>query len=169
MRARKIGTISLALLWFSLAAVPGAQGQKLLVTAVSEADGALKVLAFFPDGKPAQDAPVAVISEDGHATVEGKTDDQGALKIARLKAGHYRVEVGDPLGHRAETRVVIAGEGLAPASGAPPATVSGFPVRFREALPWGNILGGLGFIFGLTAFLMVLRLRREMKKHAPRD
>jgi len=166
MRAKKIGVISLALACFSLAAVSGAQGHKLLVTAVTEADGSLKVLAFFPDGSPAQEVPVAVVPEDGRPRLEAKTDIQGACKVARLEPGNYRVEAGDPLGHRAETRVVVAG---GPAAAAPAAGGSGTRARLREALPWGNILAGLGFIFGLTAFLMVLRLRREVRRHAPRD
>ena len=168
MWAKKLGIISLALGCFSLAAGGGAWGHKLLVTAVVEADGALKVLAFFPDGTPAREVAVKVIPEDGRPPLKGQTDEEGALKLARLEPGNYRVEAGDPLGHLGETRVVIANgpAGAGPPSGAAP---SGAPARVRELFPWGSVLGGLGFIFGVAAFVMVLSLRREVRKRAPRD
>lgn len=171
MRVRTIWGLSLAIIWFSLAASP-AQAHKLLVSATPQVDGALTVQAFFPDGHPAQEIPVALIPEDGRPPWSGKTDAQGTCRFAALPPGQYRVEVGDPLGHRAETRVVIPGAGV-PSPG-PQATLPVAATAKPEAavppgepIPWGNILAGLGFIFGLTAFLMALKLRREGRRNAP--
>ncbi len=176
MWVRKTWRTSLLLFCFSLAMASGAQAHKLLVSAVAQPDGSLRVQAFFPDGTPAQEVPVAVIPLDGRPPLSGKTDAQGLAEIAPLTPGPYRVEVGDPLGHRAETRVVVAGAGgqeagkstkvTPPAPGTAGATA--LPPA-GEPLPWGNLLAGLGFIFGITAFLLVLKLRGEVKKLASRD
>lgn len=177
MRLRKSWRISLLLFCFGLAAASGAQAHKLLVSAIPQADGALTVQAFFPDGNPAQEVPVAVIPLDGRPPLSGKTDTQGLCKIGPLNPGQYRVEVGDPLGHRAETRLVITGAGAqeagtAPKATTPPAAATAAPTApppAGEPLPWGNLLAGLGFIFGVTAFLLVLKLRGEVRRLAPRD
>jgi hypothetical protein len=168
----KFRYLGLALCLLSLGTPSAALAHKLLVSATVLADGALRVEAFFPDGKPAQEVPVSVIAEAGQSTFAAKTDLEGRAVFAPLAPGTYRLEVGDPLGHRAETRVVIAGTagGAAGAAGAtsgasPPAASPGR----GESLPWGNLLSGLGFIFGLAAFLMALQLRREVRNRAPRD
>jgi hypothetical protein len=145
-----------------------------LVAAAPQADGGLKVQAFFPDGHPAQEVSITVIPGDGRPPLSGKADSQGVAHFAPLTPGDYRVVVGDPLGHRAETRVVVpAGPEApsppqaAPGEAAPPG--SGGSALPGEPIPWFSILAGLGFVFGVTAFLMVLQLRREVRKHAPRD
>jgi hypothetical protein len=147
-----------------------------MVSAVPEAEGTLMVQVFFPDGTPAQAVPVAVISADGRPVLSSKTNAQGLVKIAPLAPGAYRVEVGDPLGHRAETRVVLPGATPPQAAPSPrettPAAVPppvGATAPLGEAFPWGNLLAGLGFIFGVAAFILVLKLRAEVRKLAPRD
>lgn len=171
MPTKKIWLISLALLCLGLLPAGGAQAHKLLVAAVAEADGALKVQAFFPDGAPAREVPVTLSPGDGRAALAGRTDSQGVCRFASLPAGQYRVEVGDPLGHRAETRVVVGGgapvQAAPTAKAAPAAPAAGAPPG--EPFPWMNLLAGLGFIFGITAFLMALKLRGEVKKLASRD
>jgi hypothetical protein len=156
MPARKFWALSLGLLILGLALASGAQAHKLLVSAQSEGPGVLKVQAFFPDGNPAQEVSVTVVRAAGGAPRTGLTDAQGFCTLTGLPPGAYQVVVGDPLGHRAETRVVLPGAAAAPAAAAPPG----------EPLPWGNLLGGLGFIFGVSAFILVLKLRAEFKRHA---
>jgi hypothetical protein len=166
MPARKFWALSLGLLILGLALASGAQAHKLLVSAQSAGPGVLKVQAFFPDGNPAQEVSVTVVPAAGGASRTGLTDAQGLLTLTGLSPGDYRVVVGDPLGHRAETRVVLPG-GAAPAAPAPaPAVSSQAPAPPGEPLPWSNILAGLGFIFGVSAFILVLKLRAEFKRHA---
>lgn len=168
MRKIKVWGFSLALVLVSLAPVGQALAHKLLVSGTPEAAGGLKVQAFFPDGTPAQEIPVAVIPAAGGSPRSGKTDHQGICSFTGLAPGQYRLEAGDALGHRAVTQVVLPGPGpaaqTAPTAGHPAASLPP-----GEPLPWGNILAGLGFIFGVSAFLMVLRLRAEVRKHASRD
>ena len=175
MWGRKIWGLNLALLCGYLAAAPAVQAHKLLVATAPQADGGLKVQAFFPDGNPAQEVPITVIPGDGRPPLYGKADSQGVAHFPPLTPGDYRVVVGDPLGHRAETRVVVPGAGpeatplpqAAPREATPPGPGgSSLP---GEPIPWVSILAGLGFVFGVTALLMVLQLRREVRKHAPRD
>jgi hypothetical protein len=166
MRKIKVWGFSLALVLVGLAPAGQALAHKLLVSGTPEAGGGLKVQAFFPDGKPAQEIPVAVIPAAGGSPRSGKTDHQGVCSFTGLAPGQYRLEAGDALGHRAVTQVVLPGPA---AEMAPPAGNPAAPLPRGEPLPWGNILAGLGFIFGVSAFLMVLRLRAEVRKHASRD
>lgn len=177
---KRMWGISLIVWCCCLAAVSPAQAHKLLVSAVVEADGGLKVQVFFPDGAPAQEVPVKVTPGQGGSPMIGKTDVQGVWKLAQVAPGSYRVEAGDPLGHRAETRVVVAGAAAAAGSSAPSPGASQPPpvapgaqkpdaAPLGEPIPWGHILAGLGFIFGVSAFIMVLKLRGEVKRRAPRD
>ncbi len=178
----------LVLMLFFVAPSP-AQAHKLLLNATPQADSTLAVQAFFPDGAPAQETPVTVTPEDGSSPVTGQTDSQGNASFTQLKPGAYRVEVGDPLGHRMEKRVVIPGKGAPASQGAasretppvsPPTPVtpaaSSAPAAQPpapssppgEPIPWTNVLAGLGFIFGVTSFIMVLKLRAEIRRHASR-
>lgn len=154
-----------------------ALAHKLLVSAVVEGKNDLKVQAFFPDGNPAQEIPVTVAPGDGSPPLAGKTDTQGYCRFTGLKPGPYRVAAGDLLGHRGEADIVIPGAGTAAApraleraaatagSGSPPPAVP----AAGEPLPWTNILAGLGFIFGFAAFVMVLKLKADLRRYAPRN
>jgi len=182
----RLGLLSLLALVLWLAAPQPAQAHKLLVSAIPKADGTLAVQVFFPDGAPAQEVPVTLTPENGSPPLTGKTDTQGNASFAQPKPGAYRLEAGDPLGHRAEKRLVIPGKAAPPATpaapqqapapsgaapapspttSAPPATPPPLP---GEPTPWTSILAGLGFIFGLAAFIMVLKLRAEVRRHASR-
>ena len=153
-----------------------ALAHKLLVSAMVEGKSDLKVMAFFPDGSPAREIPVTVAPADGPAPLNSKTDGQGVCRLISLKPGTYQVAAGDPLGHRGETTIVIPGAAPTAAPRAidkPAAAVAGSPAlpanQSGEPLPWGSILGGLGFIFGLTALVMVLKLKSDMRHYASRN
>jgi hypothetical protein len=169
------------LLILSLALSPMSAGpalaHKLLISATPQGEGVLLIEAFFPDGAPAQQAPVTVTPQGGEAII-GKTDAKGAWRLTGLKPGPHLVVVGDEMGHRAEKKVVMPGAAEAqpqtstpaqppPASAAKPPVAAPAETGSRaEPIPWTNILAGLGFVFGLTAFLMVLKLKAELKRHA---
>lgn len=164
-----MGVAAGALLVFCLAAAP-VWAHKLLISAVVEEKGTVKVQAFFPDGTPAQEVPVVVHPGDGAPDLTAMTDNQGICRFPSLKPGTYRVEAGDPLGHQAETRLVVPGAAPGGGAAAPAKTAAAQDQPPpKEPIPWMAILAGLGFIFGLSAFIMVLRLRAEIRRHAPRD
>jgi hypothetical protein len=175
MRWTRAFYLSLWALIISGLLTSGAMAHKLLVAAVLEGKNDLKVQAFFPDGSPAQEISVTAAPEDGSPPLIGQTDTQGNCRFTALKPGAYRVEVGDPLGHRAETKIVIPQTAaVAPQASANPASASGSAgpspdIPLGEPLPWTNILAGLGFIFGLVAFVMVLKLKADLRRYASRD
>ncbi len=178
MPLTKAVLVSLWALAFCLPAVNPARAHKLLVSAVADGENNLTGRAFFPDGSPAQEIPVTVTPGDGPQPMTGVTDRQGVARFPGLKPGKYRVSAGDPLGHRGETSLVIPGAAspaAPPVSGPKPATVTNAASSppssppSGEPLPWGNILAGLGFIFGLASFVMVLKLRADLRRHASRN
>jgi len=170
MRNYKTGVVMGALLVFCLAAATPVWAHKLLISALVEETGTVKVQAFFPDGAPAQEVQVAIHPGDGAPSQTAMTDNQGICRFPPLKPGSYRVEAGDPLGHQAETRLVVAGAapGAGAASPSKTAAAQDQPPP-QEPFPWMAVLAGLGFLFGLSAFIMVLKLRAEVRRHAPRD
>ncbi|MDI6853310.1 MAG: carboxypeptidase-like regulatory domain-containing protein [Deltaproteobacteria bacterium] len=174
MRLTRAFYLSLWALLISGLLTSGAMAHKLLVAAVVEGKNDLKVQAFFPDGSPAQEIPVTVAPADGSPPLNAQTDTQGNCRFSGLKPGAYRVEAGDPLGHRGETKIVVQGAAAAappaPAGTAPAAgSAASSDAPAGEAIPWINILAGLGFIFGLAAFVMVLRLKADLRRYASRD
>lgn len=170
MRNYKRGVVVGALLVFCLAATAPVWAHKMLISAVVEETGMVKVQSFFPDGTPAQEVPVVIHPGDGAPDLTAMTDNLGICRFPPLKPGSYRVEAGDPLGHRAETRLVVAGATPGAGSASPSKTVAAKDqAPPQEPLPWMAVLAGLGFIFGLSAFIMVLKLRAEVRRHAPRD
>jgi hypothetical protein len=176
MRLSKLWSLSLGVLALSVSLAGPALAHKLLVSTVVDEERNLKVQAFFPDGKPAQEIPVSLTPADGSLPLSGKTDAQGIYLFADLKPGEYHVAAGDPLGHRVETKIVIPGAAQAETSPAPkeasppsgPGNRASSPPS-GGPIPWVDILAGLGFIFGLTAFVMVLKLRAELRRHASRN
>ncbi len=171
MRVRKIGVLLAVLLTCGVTLPCAALAHKMLVSAVAEDGGGLRVEVFFPNGAPGQEVPVTVApAAGGPALASGKTDSQGVARFPGVAPGSYRVVADDPLGHRAEIQMTLPGPGRATgpkaAPGPPPA--KGLAPR-GEPIPWAAVLGGLGFIFGLAAFIQVLHLKRELKKYASRD
>jgi len=170
-------TFLFSIVFLSLSITP-AQAHKLLVAAALEKEGVLKIEAFFPDGSPAQEIPVTIGPGDGRPPFSGRTDRQGTFRFYSLSPGPYRIIVGDLMGHRAETHVVIpGGPELVKTDPLPPATVltppsppgaTGSAASPGEPTPWGAILAGLALIFGLTALIMVLNLRKEVKQKGGR-
>jgi hypothetical protein len=151
-------------------------GNTLLLSAAIEGKRALRVQVLFPDGHPAQGLEVLAAPTAGGKTVTGRTDGEGMCLLENLQAGPYRVEVVDSQGRRAETKVVMPGAAAATATtslpkvaapaAAPAEEVKAATASQAEPFPWAIILASLGFVFGLGAFLMVLKLRADFKRYA---
>lgn len=144
-----------ALLWS-----PQALAHRLELDVFPEKDG-LRVEAFFPDGTPARNDRVFLYcGEERVATAV--TDEEGVAHLPRPDCPEVRVLVVGKLGHRAERTVK-----LEPAPSRPSAErVSSGAVSHRQPLPLTGLLSGLGFIFGLSAFILAWDTRRRLKSLA---
>lgn len=150
----------------------GALAHRMLVDALVRKDGKVQVEAFFPDGSPVKNMKVEIFSPDGSLFKEGKTDMEGRFLVTPTgPAGTWRAVVTGMMGHRAETKFEVGT--LAGSEEAihvkPPVRVSKETkgLAHREEIPWFRIIAGLGFIFGLAALIMQLKLQSEWRqKHA---
>ncbi|MFW6119088.1 MAG: hypothetical protein ACOC7S_01985 [Planctomycetota bacterium] len=164
-----------------LVLTPDALAHKMLAVARVREDGTVRLQAVFPDGKPARDVKVEVRRPDGSLFTEGVTDERGELIVEpEGAAGRWSAAFTGSMGHRVETTFGV--ESAAPERTAPVARGAENREDEGEAppqpapepsdgepVPWTRILAGLGFIFGLAAFLMCLKLRADLRRHLTAD
>ncbi|MGD2174269.1 MAG: hypothetical protein PVJ27_02610 [Candidatus Brocadiaceae bacterium] len=177
MPERIAATLAIVLL---LTAAQPARAHKMMAAARTREDGTALIQAFFPDGRPAREVRVEVLRPDGTRFAEGTTDGQGRFTVAPDGTpGRWRAVVTGSMGHRAETDFRI-GPGPAGADASPPETAPDLPTLEpaapaaspaeeegliqKEPFPWTGCLAGLGFVFGLSALLMCLKLRSELRR-----
>jgi len=185
--------LALAALTLGLAlTAPGtAWAHKMLARSRVHEDGTVLLQAFFPDGKPARDITIEVRRPDGSRFKTGKTDERGKFTFTPDGTpGRWTATFTGTLGHKTETSFDIApaAQGIAPGAGStsvagrvPTASAEGraAPVAAdrpapapstsesliqKEPLPATQVLAGLGFIFGLSAFLLCLKLRADIRR-----
>jgi hypothetical protein len=126
-------------------------------------DGVVLLQAFFPDGGPARGVRVEIRRPDGSLFTSEQTDEEGRLTVRPDgAAGTWTARFIGSTGHAAEASFEV-GEVPAAAIGpaAPPPIEGTTPAA--ESFPWTECLAGLGFIFGLGALLMCLKLRAEVR------
>ena len=183
---RRIPIVSVALMLALGAASGRAFAHKMLAASRVHEDGSVLLQAFFPDGTPARGVRVEVRRPDGTLFVEGKSDREGKFVLKPPgPAGRWTACFVGSMGHRADVTFTLAGPaGQAPAAGpaagaaagtlppppaARPATPSGSEnLIYKEPIPWFRVFAGLGFICGVSALLMCMRLRAELRKLAQR-
>lgn len=159
-------------------ALTGAGGEawahRMMAVSRVRDDGTVLLQAFFPDGKPARQVRAEVRRPDGSLFMEARTDEGGKLTVTPDgAAGLWTATFVGSMGHQIETSFDIEGVVAEKPRAAPPeASQSPTPavsteqetlIR-REPFPWTNCLAGLGFILGLAAFLMCLKLRSELRR-----
>jgi hypothetical protein len=114
---------------------------------------------------------------DGSLFLRGETGADGTLTIEPDgHAGPWSAVFLGSMGHRAETQFELkAGapgrkeEGSStpqPVAVAPSEPAR--PLAERGPVPWTEVLAGLAFIFGLSALLMCLKLRAQVRGLAAR-
>ncbi len=144
-----------------------ALAHKILVDCLVKEEGTVQIEAFFPDGSPAKKVKVEVFRSDGSLFIEGKTDTEGRFFLHPGRPlGPWRVVVTGTMGHAAETQFELTGE-VKEKEGPEKAAVSKPEAKrlaHKEATPWFKIIAGLGFIFGLSSFIFILKLRSERKR-----
>ena len=169
MRGSKILAVVLAMAGLIFIA-RAALAHKMLVDCLVNEEGTVQIEAFFPDGSPAKKLKVEVFRPDGSLFIEGRTDMEGRFFLRPGEPlGTWRVVATGTTGHRAKAQFELTGE--IKEKGMPEKDVVPTPeakrLAHKEAVPWFKIIAGLGFIFGLSSFILSLKLRSEIKgKHA---
>lgn len=158
----------------SLVSASGAFAHKMMAAATVRENGSVLLQAFFPDGSPARGVRVEVRRPDGSLFRAGETNEEGKM-VARAQgpAGRWTAALIASAGHRTETEFTLRETGAEPkepaASTVPkpaeaPAERPEEPdLARRQPVPWFRLLAGLGFVLGLSAFIMCLKLRAEVR------
>ncbi|MFQ5508129.1 MAG: CbiM family transporter [Leptospirillia bacterium] len=93
-----------AALMAALLAPATAHAHKLLVDYTATKDGLL-IEAFFPDGKPAMDIPVRLMTPEGDLVDEARTNDKGGYLFAVPARSDYVADADAQMGHFAEVEI----------------------------------------------------------------
>ncbi len=126
---------------------------------------------YFPDGRAVEGGKVEVYESRGNKLLEGVTDKEGLFNFKAPQPDDLKIVLTASMGHKNSYALPAAdfSEGSEAAKAPPEPTgtaeqkqaeqvqVKSRPRPRRakkEPLPYAAILGGLGFIFGLTALIM---------------
>jgi len=150
-----------------------ALAHKMMMDAMVNDDGTVLLEAFFPDGSPAKNTKVEVFSPDGSQVMEGTTNADGQLIFTpEKKTGVWKSVATGKMGHKTSAEFEItAGVSTKKQTEAikeEPVEKESKPVGKRivhkEPIPWNQIISGFGFIFGISAFVISLKLKADLKK-----
>jgi len=169
-----------------LAVAGDAHAHKMMAHGRVYDDGTVLLQGFFPDGKAARGVAVEVRRPDGSLFLEGTTDGKGKLTFTPDgPAGQWSATFTGSMGHKVTTTFQVDSPGDRPSASvaeagpvapeppgdsgtprgpaAPTSAAAQDDLRVREPFPWTRVLAGLGFIFGLSALLMGLGLRKRLR------
>ena len=150
-----------------------ALAHKMMMDAMVNDDGTVLLEAFFPDGSPAKNTKVEVFSPDGSQVMEGTTNADGQLIFTpEKKTGVWKAVATGKMGHKtsAEFEIVtsVSPEEQTESIKEEPVEKESEPVGKRiahkEPIPWNQIISGVGFIFGISAFVISLKLKADLNK-----
>lgn len=176
---RKSWSVGLAAVLFLLAAGSEARAHKMIAASRVHDDGTVLLQAFFPDGKPARGVTVEVHRPDGSLLAAARTDEEGKLTVTPDgQPGQWTATFTGSMGHKTETRFRVdaarqptEAPGAVRAVAAPVARNGGPTAEARDEsliekapFPVANVLAGLGFVFGLSALLMCIKLRAQLRE-----
>jgi len=144
-----------------------ALAHKMMMDSMVNDNGTVLLETFFPDGTPARSTKVEVFSPDGSQFVTGTTNADGQFIFTPgREAGVWKAVATGKMGHKTSTEFEI-GAGIS-AEEQTEALKESKPARKRiahkEPIPWNQILSGFGFIFGISAFIISLKLKADLKK-----
>ena len=139
---------------------PGtAQAHKLLIDYTPQENGLL-VEVFFPDGTPAREVNVRVMTETGDLIHQATTDQTGGYLFAIPDKINLVADGDDGLGHAAE--VEISAAELAPinlAAQTEGGARAGASKVHREAIPVGRLIAGFVVIAALAGGALLMKKR----------
>jgi len=154
---------------YTLFISPDAFAHKMLMDALVNKDGTVQIEVFFPDGSPAVNVKIEVFSPDDSLFVEGQTNEDGQFIIThKEKSGIWKAVAIGKMGHRVSKEFeIVAGIGVKE----PVELIENEEsnprrekLAHKEPFPWYQIISGLGFIFGVSAFIISIKLRSDLKR-----
>jgi nickel transport protein len=145
---------------------------------VREEAGAVKGSAYFTGGVPAKSIEVQVFAGGDQPVATVTTGDDGNFTYAAAAGRALRFVASTPDGHRAEAKLEGAG-GVAPSA---PANLVAAPEnttnlereigavqtaldRLEHKLWLRDVIGGIGYIFGLAGFWALWKARSKGARH----
>jgi len=144
-----------------------ALAHKMMMDAMVNDDGTVLLEAFFPDGSPAKNTKVEVFLPDGSQFVEGTTNADGQFIFTPEKeAGVWKAVATGKMGHKtsAEFEIVAGVSAEEQTESIKEAKPARKRIAHKEPIPWNQIISGFGFIFGISAFIISLKLRADLKR-----
>jgi nickel transport protein len=143
---------------------------------VRDEGGVIKGNAYFTGGTPAQDVAITVSNESGSEFGRTTTDDEGNFTYTGARPAGINVFVAStPDGHRAEVRLgsVAAAESRPQAVPANTASMKSYEAeltdihaaidKLENRLWLRDVIGGIGYIFGLAGFWALWKARASRK------
>jgi nickel transport protein len=147
---------------------------------VRDEGATVKGNAYFSGGTPAQNLTVRAEDAQGNALGETTTDAEGNFIYAGARAaGTMTFVVSSPDGHRAESKIESAAGATPAAPAAMPAASDAGMIsyeaqltRLHEAIDrlekrlWmRDVIGGIGYIFGLAGLWALWKVRSRRDGH----
>jgi nickel transport protein len=123
---------------------------------------------YFPDGRAVSDGKVEVYDSQGNKLLEGTTDKEGLFNFKAPKEHDLKIVLIASMGHKNSFTLTeedfsdttgTAAEPVQQVEQAPKKTKTKRHIPKKETFPVASVLGGLGFIFGVTA--LILQLTRK--------
>jgi len=126
-------------------------------------DGTVLIDVFFEDGFPVKKANIEIFKPDGSLFARGSTDQNGHFIFSPFNehTGRWKLVAFDKLGHRTETKIEIPDLNKFAKEKLP--KIKKKQIYKKVKVPWFKIIAGLGFIFGLSSFIMSLSLKTKLK------
>jgi nickel transport protein len=130
---------------------------------------------YFPDGRKVSDGKVEVYDSQGNKLLEGTTDKEGMFSFRAPKPDDLKIVLIASMGHKnsytlsADEFSDVAATSAEPTPQVKQAPLEQAPTKAkhrhrapeREPFPVAGVLGGLGFIFGLTALILQLTGKKK--------
>jgi nickel transport protein len=161
-------TIVIIFLFIYVLLMPeAALAHKMMLDAMVNDDGTVLLEAFFPDGAPAKNTKVEVFLPDGSQFVESTTNADGQFIFTPEKeAGVWKAVATGKMGHKtsAEFEIVAGISAEEQTESIKEPEPARRKIAHKEPIPWNRIISGFGFIFGISAFIISLKLKADLKR-----
>ena len=149
--------------WLILILIPSPSLAHRLDTDVFPEKNTVRVEAFFPDGTPAVGDRVKMLYQD-RVIATCTTDSEGVCTLPRPNYPEVKIVVLGKMGHRAERMLKLTPHTpVAQKDSASPERSSTRSQAPRGKFPITEVLAGLGFLFGLSGFVVAWDTRRRLK------